>query len=162
MDGTQPIRATVTVRRDPARAFELFTAQMGQWWPLKSCSRAVNEFEHEDVGVSELVFEARRGGSILERMTDGRVLPWAEVAVWQPPQRVVLSWRPHSVPEPPTELEVTFAARGDGTSIEVEHRGWERLSEEFRAGLYELYERGWPFTLECFVAETLRRPDRSR
>jgi hypothetical protein len=49
------------------------------------------------------------GGSILERTTDGRVLPWAEVVVWRPPERVVLSWRPLSEPEPPTELEVTFA-----------------------------------------------------
>jgi uncharacterized protein YndB with AHSA1/START domain len=164
LDGTQPIRATVTVRSDPARAFELFTARMGRWWPLESYSRAVNEFEQEDIGVSELVFEARMGGLILERMTDGRVLPWAEVVAWQPPQRVMLSWRPHSKPEPPTELEVTFAAREDGTSIEVEHRGWELLSEEFRAGLYGIYERGWPFTLQCFVAETDRdiaSPDRS-
>ena len=156
MDGTRPIREKVTVRSDPARAFELFTAQMGKWWPLESYSRAVNEFEHVNVGVSELMFEARMGGSILERMTDGRVLPWAEVLAWQPPHRVVLSWRPHSMPEPPTELEVTFVARKDGTLIEVEHRGWERLSEEFRAEMYEIYVRGWPLTLECFVAETDR------
>ena len=96
MDVTQPIRATVTVRSDPERAFELFTAKMGKWWPLESYSRAVSEFEHEDVGVSELVFEARMGGSILERMRDGRVLPWAEVVAWQPPQRVVLSSPPAS------------------------------------------------------------------
>ena len=60
------------------------------------------------------------------------------------------------MPEPPTEIEVTFAAREDGTLIEVEHRGWEQLSEEFRAQMYEVYVRGWPFTLECYVAETDR------
>jgi len=156
LDRSQPIRATVIVRSDPARAFELFTAQMGKWWPLESYSRAVNEFEHEDVGISELMFEARMGGSILERMTDGRVLPWGEVLDWQPPQLVVLSWRPHSMPEPPTEIEVTFAAREDGTSVKVEHRGWERLSEGFRARMYEIYVRGWPFTLERFVTEADR------
>jgi uncharacterized protein YndB with AHSA1/START domain len=162
LDGTQPIRASVTVRSDPDRAFELFTAKMGKWWPLESYSRAVSEFEHEDVGVSELVFEARLGGSILECMTDGRVLPWGEVVAWKPPQRVVLSWRPHSMPEPPTEIEVNFVARGDGTSVEIEHRGWERLSEEFRAGLYEIYARGWPFTLGCFVTESNRDLPRRR
>jgi uncharacterized protein YndB with AHSA1/START domain len=102
------------------------------------------------------MFEARMGGSILERMTDGRVLPWGEVLDWQPPQLVVLSWRPHSMPEPPTEIEVTFAAREDGTSVKVEHRGWERLSEGFRARMYEIYVRGWPFTLERFVTEADR------
>jgi uncharacterized protein YndB with AHSA1/START domain len=151
MDGTQPIRKAVTIQTDPERAFELFTNEMGTWWPLDSYSRAVNEFQHEDVEVAELVFQARMGGSILERMTDGRVLPWAEVIAWQPPQRVVLSWRPHSLPEPPTEIEVTFAARAGVTRVEVEHRGWERLSDEFRASLYEIYARGWPFTLRCFA-----------
>ena len=156
MDRTQPIRAMVIVRSDPARAFQVFTAQMGKWWPLESYSRAVNEFEHEHLGVSELTFEARMGGSIEERMTDGRVLPWGEVVTWQPPQRVVLSWKPHSLSEPPTEIEVTFTAHEDGTSVDVEHRGWERLSEEFGAEMYEIYVRGWPFTLERFVAETDR------
>jgi uncharacterized protein YndB with AHSA1/START domain len=162
LNESKPIRATVTVRSDPARAFELFTAQMGDWWPLESYSRAINEFVNENLGVSELVFEARLGGSILERMTDGRVLPWAEVVAWQPPQRVVLAWRPHSLPEPPTELEVTFAAREDGTAVQVDHRGWEQLSEEFRAGLYEMYERGWPFTLDRFVAEADRDETRPK
>ena len=157
LDGTQPIRATVTVRSDPSRAFELFTAQMGKWWPLESYSRAVNEFEHEDVGVSELMFEARMGGSIEERMTDGRVLPWGEVLAWQPPKRVVLSWQPHSLPEPPTEIEVTFAAHEDGTLIEVEHRGWEQLSEEFRTQMYEIYVRRL-----ALHTRVLRRRDRPR
>ena len=148
----EPIRQTVTVRCDPERVFELFTSQMGTWWPVESYSRAVSEFEHEDVEVAELVFEARLGGSILERLTDGRVLPWAEVIAWQPPHRVLLSWRPHSAPEPPTEIDVTFAERGDGTLVEVEHRGWERLSEQFRAELYEIYVRGWPTTLQRFAA----------
>jgi uncharacterized protein YndB with AHSA1/START domain len=146
-----PIRQTVTVRSDPERAFDLFTDQMGTWWPVELYSRAVNEFEHEDVKVAQLVFEGRLGGSIFERLTDGRVFPWAEVVSWQPRHRVQLSWRPHSRPEPPTEVEVTFTAREGGTLVEVEHRGWERLSEEFRQGLYEIYVRGWPTTLRCFA-----------
>jgi uncharacterized protein YndB with AHSA1/START domain len=147
----EPIRQRVTVSCDPERAFDLFTNQMGTWWPVESYSRAVSEFEHEDVKVAELVFQSRMGGSILERLTDGRILPWAEVIGWQPPHRVLLSWRPHSAPEPPTEIDVTFAQREGGTLVEVEHRGWERLSEEFREGLYEVYARGWPTTLQCFA-----------
>jgi hypothetical protein len=61
-------------------------------------------------------------------------------------KRVVLSWRPHSLPEPPTELEVTFAARAGGTSVELEHRRWEGLSEEVpREPPRDLCSR-WPFT----------------
>jgi uncharacterized protein YndB with AHSA1/START domain len=125
---------------------------MGTWWPVESYSRAVSEFDQEDVEVVELVFQPRMGGSILERMSDGRILPWAEVIAWHPPHRVLLSWRPHSRPEPPTEVEVTFAARERGTLVELEHRGWQRLSKEFRQSLYEIYARGWITTLGRFAA----------
>jgi uncharacterized protein YndB with AHSA1/START domain len=148
----ESIRETVIVRSDPGRAFELFTSQMGTWWPVESYSRAVSEFENEDVTVLRLEFEARMGGWILEHMSDGRILPWAEVIAWHPPHRVLLAWRPHSAPEPPTEVEVTFAAQEDGTLVELEHRGWQRLSKGFREGLYGVYARGWPTTLGCFVA----------
>jgi hypothetical protein len=43
----ESIRETVIVRSDPGRAFELFTSQMGTWWPVESYSRAVSEFENE-------------------------------------------------------------------------------------------------------------------
>jgi uncharacterized protein YndB with AHSA1/START domain len=148
----QTIRETVTVRSNRERAFDLFTNQMGTWWPIESYSRAVSEFEHEDVTVLRLEFQARMGGSILEHMSDGRILPWAEVIAWHPPHRVVLAWRPHSSPEPPTEVEVTFVAHEDGTVVEVEHRGWQRLSEGFREALYDVYARGWLTTLGCFAA----------
>jgi hypothetical protein len=147
----EPIRQTVTVRSDLERAFELFTEEMGTWWPVDAYSRAVSEFADEDVQVVRLEFQARMGGSLLEHMSDGRILPWAEVTAWHPPHNVLMAWRPYSVPEPPTELEVTFTAREGGTLVELEHRGWERLSEDFREGLYEIYARGWIKTLGFFV-----------
>lgn len=147
----EPIRRTVTVRNDPERSFDLFTEHMGTWWPVDAYSRAVSEFESEGVGVMRLEFQARMGGSVLEHMSNGRTLPWAEVIAWHPPRSVVMAWRPHPFPEPPTEVEVTFTAREGGTMVELEHRGWERLSEDFRRGLYEIYARGWITTLECFA-----------
>ncbi len=110
----EPIRGTVTVRIDPARAFELFTEHMGSWWPVDAYSRAVSEFEGEGIEVTRLEFQARTGGSILEHTSDGRTLPWGEVIAWHPPHRVVMAWHPHSLPEPPTELEVTFTALEGG------------------------------------------------
>ena len=148
----QPIRQTVTVRSDPAGAFDLFTERMGTWWPVDEYSRAVSEFENEEVQVARLEFQARMGGRILEHTSDGRILPWAEVIAWHPPHSVIMAWRPHSEPEPPTEVEVTFTPQDGGTLVELEHRGWERLSQAFREGLYEIYARGWITTLECFAA----------
>jgi uncharacterized protein YndB with AHSA1/START domain len=146
------IRRSVTVLSEPRRAFDLFTAGMGTWWPVDAYSRAVSEFSDDDLQVIRLEFQALEGGRILEHLSDGRILPWAEVVDWHPPHNVVMAWRPHSAPEPPTEVEVTFTARPGGTRVEVEHRGWESLSDGFREGLYETYARGWITTLECFAA----------
>jgi activator of Hsp90 ATPase-like protein len=148
----EPIRQTVTVRSDPERAFHLFTEQMGTWWPVEAYSRAASEFEEEDVQVASLEFQPRLGGSILEHMSDDRTLPWADIVAWDPPHSVLLAWRPHSEPEPPTEVEVTFTAGELGTLVQVEHRGWERLSEDFGKELHEIYVRGWVTTLGCFAA----------
>ncbi len=152
----EPIRGTVTVRIDPARAFELFTEHMGSWWPVDAYSRAVSEFEGEGIEVTRLEFQARTGGSILEHTSDGRTLPWGEVIAWHPPHRVVMAWHPHSLPEPPTELEVTFTALEGGTRVELEHGGWERVSEGFRQAIHEVYVRGWITTLDRFVAASDR------
>ena len=80
-----------------------------------------------------------------------RVDPERAVLAWHPPHSVLMAWRPHSEPEPPTEVEVTFTPREGGTLVELEHRGWERLSEDFRQRLYETYARGWITTLGCFA-----------
>jgi uncharacterized protein YndB with AHSA1/START domain len=151
----EPIRHSLAVRCDPQRAFELFTRDMGSWWPLESYSRAWNEFG--GTVRSRLEFHARLGGPVLEHLEDGTVLPWGEVIEWDPPHRVVLAWRPHSQPEPPTELEVTFARGGNGTRVELEHRAWDRLSNDFRELMYDTYVRGWASTLELFVAAADRR-----
>jgi uncharacterized protein YndB with AHSA1/START domain len=145
----EPIRRGVTVRCPSERAFEVFTEEMGRWWPAGTHSRAA--VESEGLEVERIEFQGRVGGQVLEHMSDGRTLPWAEVLVWEPPRRFVLAWRPHSRPQPPTEVEVTFTPRGDGTLVELEHRGWERLTEDFR-DLYADYSGGWIQTLGRYAA----------
>lgn len=148
----EPILRAVAVGCAPERAFLVFTERMGTWWPVEDYSRAVSEFADDGVHVTRLEFQARMGGAILEHVSDGRILPWAEVTGWRPPHHVRLSWRPHDLPEPPTEVEVTFTAREGGTLVELEHRGWDELSEGFRGAMHEIYARGWITTLERFVA----------
>ena len=87
MSDAAPIRETVTVRADPERAFELFTAGMGDWWPIGDYSRAVSELADEHVDVTRLEYQPRLGGAILEHVSDGRVLPWGEVIAWRCPNR---------------------------------------------------------------------------
>jgi uncharacterized protein YndB with AHSA1/START domain len=152
----EPIRETTVVPLDPQRAFDLFTRQMEAWWPLDQYSRVVNERRESNVHVTRLEFQAELGGAILEHTSDGTVLPWGEVMEWDPPNRVVMAWRPHSEPEPPTELDVTFRRTEGGTTVETEHRGWERLSPGFREAMYDVYVRGWVMTLGRFAAAASR------
>jgi uncharacterized protein YndB with AHSA1/START domain len=147
----EPIRRSVSVSCTPGRAFELFTAQMDAWWPVRTHSRSASEHEGADVKTERVEFQGRAGGLVLEHLSNGETLPWAEVIVWEPPHRFVMAWRPHSRPQPPTEVEVMFTPQGEGTLVELEHRGWERLTEDF-AGLYESYAGGWIETLGSFAS----------
>lgn len=138
----EPIRASVTVHADVERAFAVFTDRMQTWWPFETHSRAASDFEGQGIGVERLEFQGRVGGKVLEHLSNGQVLPWAEVLAWEPPARFVLAWRPSFGERPPTELEVRFTPQGAGTLVELEHRGWERLgeiAEEARAD----YGTGW-------------------
>jgi uncharacterized protein YndB with AHSA1/START domain len=145
-----PIHASVTVGRTPEDAFRIFTRAMGSWWPLEALSIAADTHEGT-VRAETIVFEEREGGRIIERMSDDSEAPWGTVLAWDPPRRLVLAWKPNLTDNPPTEVEVTFTADGDGTRVDLEHRGWERLgalAEEARAD----YGEGWVGVLALFAA----------
>ncbi len=146
----EPIRRTVTVRCDPATAFCVFTAELGTWWPLESFSRAADR-EDPSIKTERVVVEEHVGGRIYEVLSDGTESEWGSIEAWEPPSRVVMSWRPHDRPVPPTEVELRFSPDGTGTRVELEHRGWERLGELAGEGR-EAYAHGWPMVFdECFV-----------
>ena len=147
----EPIRRSVTVECAQEEAFRLFTEGMGDWWPMETHSRSASEHEGEDVKAERIEFQAKQGGQILEHMSSGETVPWAEVLVWEPPRRFVVAWKPHPRPQPPTEVEVTFEEKDGGTLVELEHRGWERLTEDF-AELYDSYSEGWIQTLGHFAS----------
>jgi uncharacterized protein YndB with AHSA1/START domain len=156
MNPIEPIRASISVKADPARAFELFTDVMGAWWPVERYSRAVDEFEGQDVKVERVEFQHGVGGHVLEHLSNGEVLPWAEVLVWEPPSRLVLAWKPNSTDNPPTEVEVRFSPDGPGTLVELEHRGWERLGE-IPESARARYGAGWTYNLERFEEAVQRQ-----
>ncbi len=144
-----PVHASVTIARRPDDVFQVFTRGMTQWWPLHTHSVAADTFEGK-ARAEKVVFEGRVGGRIYERMDDGREVDWGQVLVWEPPHRVVFSWKPNLDPAPPTEVEVKFIPEGSGTRVDLQHRGWERLGEE---GLRkrQVYETGWPGVIDVFA-----------
>jgi uncharacterized protein YndB with AHSA1/START domain len=145
----EPIRRGISVRCTPEQAFEVFTGGMDTWWPVETHSRAAVELE--GVKAERVEIQQGPGGRITEHLSNGDALSWGEVVAWEPPTRLVLAWKPHGRPQPPTELEVTFTPEAGGTRVELEHRGWERLTEDYQA-LYESYGDGWVHTLGRYAA----------
>jgi uncharacterized protein YndB with AHSA1/START domain len=113
-----PVRKSVTVALPPDRAFDLFARQMGRWW-LPSHSLAPS-------GQAQVVVEPRAGGRWYELGKGGEQCDWGEVAVWDPPGRLVLLWRLSADfafdPALHTEVEVTFTPERGGTRLDLEHR----------------------------------------
>ena len=143
------IRRSVKVNRSVEDAFALFTDGIATWWPLESHSVGSGR---EGVTAETAVLEGREGGRLYERMSDSAEASWGTVAAWEPPHRLVISWHVNPTRGAPTEVEVRFAADGDGTRVDLEHRGWERLgaeAEEARSGYAS--ESGWEAVLARYV-----------
>jgi hypothetical protein len=119
------IRHAMTVALDVRRAFELFTAEIGTWWPAKTG-------HHLSDLPATVVMETGEGGRLYERDEGSREFDWGGVRVWEPPGRVVLAW--HLTPEwsfdpdpaKATEVEARFEeVRERRTLVSFEHRGFE-------------------------------------
>ena len=116
------VRKTVTVDCTVEEAFRVFTADALSWWPVETHSI------HQSV--SEIVFEPRVGGEVYEVAESGQRDHWATVLEWEPPSRLVLAWNILARQGDLTEVEVRFLPDGEGTRVELEHRGWENVERE--------------------------------
>ncbi len=152
----EPIRRSIKVRCSVEEAFQVFTEQMSRWWPLDTHSRVADE-ELRGVTAVGVEVEPWAGGQVLERRSDGERLSWGRVLVWDPPARLVISWKPNGNPQPPTELELNFRPEGSGTRVSLEHRGWERLGGNAQKARAD-YVEGWP---KLFDARYGRAADRA-
>lgn len=144
----EAVRQAIVVDASPERAFQVFTEEIGMWWPLDDVHSRLE-------GAETAVIEPRKGGRVYERGASGEEASWGEVLEWEPPTLLVLAWKPNDSPYPPTEVEVRFTAEGERTRVELEHRGWERLGEDAaaaRAG----YDSGWMPLLARFEAAVAR------
>jgi uncharacterized protein YndB with AHSA1/START domain len=140
-----PIQRSVTVNRPVEEAFKVFTEGIDSWWPLERHS--IEAMDSDGARVPEAaVLEPREGGRLYERMTTGEEGYWGTITTWEPPHRVVISWKVNPDAPAPTEIDVRFTEEGGATRVDLEHRGWERLGDkatEGRAG----YAEGWKSVL---------------
>lgn len=138
----EAVKKSLVVTCSPERAFEVFTREIGSWWPLSQYSIGQEK-------ITEVIFEEKVGGRIFERHNDGGEGEWGRVLAWEPPSRFAMSWHPGGAPEKATELEVRFAPEGDGTRVDLEHSGWEILGAE-AADTRGQYDGGWQGVLGHF------------
>ena len=146
------VRKQIVVDAPIEHAFTVFTDRFGDFKPP----------EHNLLGapITETVFEARAGGSIVDRAADGSECRWARILVFDPPERVVFSWdiSPQWTIETDqaqtSEVEVRFYAESPArTRVELEHRhidrhgpGWEAITSGVDG------PEGWPLYLERYAA----------
>ena len=99
-----PVRKSVTVKAPPAKAFEVFTAGIGRWWPK---SHHIGATEPQTV-----VIEPKADGRWYELGLDGVECEVGKVLVWDPPGRLVLGWQLRDDwtfdPELITEVDIRF------------------------------------------------------
>lgn len=150
-----PVRRTIRVRANAARAFKVFTDGIDSWWPRS-----------HHIGSSPMtrvILEGRVGGRCYSVQEDGSECEWAQITAWEPPSRFAMVWLINGdwIFEPDagkcSEVEVTFTPERDGSTLVVlEHRGFERMvsgGDKMRAGVGS--EGGWNGLLVLFqtVAE---------
>src|SRR5687767_9970756 len=75
----------LTVEAPAERAFRVFTANMGAWWP--------REHHIGKAALKDCVVEPKVGGRWYEVTDDGATCEWGKVLAWEPPTRLVLAWQ---------------------------------------------------------------------
>jgi uncharacterized protein YndB with AHSA1/START domain len=154
------VRKTVVVEADPQRAFAVFTAGIDRWWPKSHGIGATP--------VKESILEPFVGGRWYARHEDGTDVVVGHVRVWQPAERLVVSWeisadwKPDPRPALTSEVEVRFIAEAGGrTRVELEHRNFERMGAAGGDKMRKDVDGGWPTLLELFAQQAAKEGRKS-
>ena len=140
------IRKQLTVEAPLDRAFRVFTANMGAWWP--------KDHHIGRAALKDCLIEPKVNGRWYELGEDGTECEWGKVLEWDPPRRLVLAWQLNEGfkydPALVTEVEVTFTLLGPKqTRVDFEHRNLERFGEAAER-LRGLMGDGWGQILESY------------
>ena len=150
-----PVRKSVLVRATPAEAFDAFSPRIDRWWPKTHGIGAAP--------VRESVIEPFVGGRWYTRCEDGLDVTVGHVRAWEPGRRLVFSWeisadwKLDARVAYASEVEVTFTAEADGqTRVDLEHRGFERMTAPGGETMRNAVDGGWPALLALFAGEAAR------
>lgn len=134
------VRVETEVDAPIARAFHVFTAEIGTWW---------DDDKHIlEAPLAEMVFEPFAGGGIIDRGADGSECRWATVLEYEPPHLVRFSWNINTRwqietdPDRTSEVEISFTeVIEERTRVVLTHgkldrhgEGWERMRDAVGSG----------------------------
>ena len=145
-----PVRRSIEVKASIERAFDVFTAGFGSWWPH---SHTISKGK-----LKTAVIEPRVGGRWYGEDEDGTKTDWGHVLAFDRPSHLVLAWQISSDwrfdPEVLSEVELRFTPLSSNlTRVQLEHRHLERLGpnfEEMRAAFES--SNGWGAIMGLFAA----------
>lgn len=121
------VRVQTFVEVSLADAFAVFTEEIDQWWRRGPAYRIAGR----NPGTMHL--EPRLGGRLFEQYGEGgsALHEIGTITAWDPPAHFSFIWRGvNFVAGESTTVEVWFEARGDGTRVTLEHRGWASLRDD--------------------------------
>lgn len=125
---TSRVLVALRIAAPPSRVFEAFTAEIGAWWRPNALFQTGR---HPD---GKLSIEPGLDGRLLETHADGDVDEIGRIRAWEPPVRLVLTWRPTSfAADQETEVHVRFEPVDGVTRVVVEHFGWDGIPQEHAA-----------------------------
>jgi uncharacterized protein YndB with AHSA1/START domain len=138
------VSTSVEVDAPIARAFHVFTAEIGTWWDDDKHILAAP--------LAEMVFEPYVGGNIIDRGVDGSECRWARVLAYEPPHRVHFSWdittrwTIETDPERTSDVEITFTeVTPERTRVVLTHQNLDRHGEGWE-GMRDAVGSGWSLT----------------
>jgi uncharacterized protein YndB with AHSA1/START domain len=146
-----PVRKSVVVNANAARAFDVFANNISRWWPASHTMLKVP--------LKETVIEPFAKGRWYQVGEDGSTFENGHVLAWEPPHRLLLAWQLNGAwqydPELITEVEVKFVAEGERqTRVELEHRHLERMGAAADTARNAFDSpNGWGSILELFRQE---------
>lgn len=131
----------------PVIAFEVFTYDMANWWPMDSHSISAGSGAFP----SKLIVERKENGRIFEVDGNGKAHLWGHFQIYQPPFRVLIAWHVNDTPDHATYIEVVFGMETNGkTSAVLTHGGWDVFGEDADQKRTD-YDSGWDFVFgECY------------
>ncbi len=125
-----------------AKAFQLWTAHTGLWWPK----------DHTVSGnPASVAFEPFVGGRIIERSPNGEEYVWGRVTTWDEPHLLEFTWHLFFDESQATQVSLAFDAVGARTHVRLENSGFASLAD---AGQARRERTGsvWAYIAEVFTS----------